>query len=456
MWAEHLFDETTYRIVPNNQVGAKITAMKYKLDSFLCAIQGELPENELIFFSRLKKQAYDKLISKFYGTAKVHKDPWKMRPAVATCGTFFHGLSRWADVYLQQLKFLSPAYLGDSYELLAILEDIGKLPEGTRAFTMDATAMYTNIDSDHGLLILKMFIEKFRDQIPDDFPVELILWAMDLVMRNNLFEFGPKFIEQLCGTAMGTPSACMYATIYYAFHEIFCLLKKYEAHLILYKRLIDDGFGLWHDRGDPGAWDRFCYDVNNFPGGKLKWVIEERSREVNFLDLTIKINDLNEIETRTYQKPMNLYLYLTGSSAHPKGVMKGMIFGEMRRYKKQNTKRGDYLKMVGLLFKRLKARQWSPALLREWILDAANKLESNAPRTREDVDPKQRLFVHMKYHPKGITRQQVRAAFDKTCDSFSGTRAAVEQMTVALSRPRNLKDELTSARFYPAEGAGST
>ena len=130
---------------------------------------------------------------------------------------------------------------------------------------------------------------------------------------------------------------------------------------------------------------------------------------------------------------MNLYLYLPQSSAHPKGAMKGMIFGEMRCYKKQNTKREDCLKMVGLLFKRLKARQWSPALLREWMLDAANKLESNdAPRKRDDVDPKQRLFVHMKYHPKGISRQQIRAAFDKTCDSFSGTRAAIEQMTVAF------------------------
>ena len=124
----------------------------------------------------------------------------------------------------------------------------------------------------------------------------------------------------------------------------------------------------------------------------------------------------------------------------------------MRCYKKQNTKPEDYLKKVGLLFKRLKARQWSPAFLREWMLAAASKLKSNdAPRNRENVNPKQRLLVHMKYHPKGISRQQIRAAFDKTCDSFSGTRAAVEQMTVAFLRLRSLKDELTSARFYPRE-----
>ncbi|KAL7531938.1 hypothetical protein ACHAXR_004316 [Thalassiosira sp. AJA248-18] len=107
--------------------------------------------------------------------------------------------------------------------------------------------------------------------------------AMYIVMNNNIFEFGPATLQQLCGTAMGTPSACMNATVYYAFHEITALLQKYSEHLIFYKRLIDDGFGLWNDRGDPEAWFRFCHDVNNFFGGKLEWEIEERSQEVIFL-----------------------------------------------------------------------------------------------------------------------------------------------------------------------------
>ena len=128
---------------------------------------------------------------------------------------------------------------------------------------------------------------------------------------------------------MGTPNACMYATIYYTFHEITVLLRKYLHHLILYKRLIDDGFGIWHDRGDPEAWNRFCHDVNNFTGSKLKWIIDERSKEVNFLDLTIKINDLDQIKTRTYQKPMNLYLSIPEASSHPRDVMKGIIAGKL-------------------------------------------------------------------------------------------------------------------------------
>ena len=275
-------------------------------------------------------------------------------------------------------------------------------------------------------------------------------------MKFNVFEFGPTIFQQLCGTAMGTPVACMYATIYYCYHEICVLLRKYLRHLLLCKRLIDDGCGIWHDRGDPEAWFRFCHDVNNFVGGKLQWIIEERSREVNFLDINIKINDLNCIETRTYQKPMNLYLYITQNSAHPRGVMKGMIFGELKRYHRQNTRREDYLAMVRLLFTRLRARGWGTDQLREWFVAAARKIESGQQRPKKDnAPPKDRLFLHLKYHPRGVLRQQLRAAFDETCGNFSGTGAAVKQVTVALSRPRNLRESLVSARFRPLVGDAS-
>ena len=99
-----------------------------------------------------------KLISKFYITAKVHKNPCKSRPVVTIC---LHSLLRWADVYLQQLKSSSPAYLQDSYEPLAILQNLCKPPPGMIAFMMDAVAMYLNIKASHDLKILKDFIAKF-------------------------------------------------------------------------------------------------------------------------------------------------------------------------------------------------------------------------------------------------------------------------------------------------------
>ena len=123
----------------------------------------------------------------------------------------------------KQLKYFSPAYLQDSYELLKILNELGELPEGTRMFTMDATSMYTNIDTDYGMEVLEKFIDMFADELSPTFPIELLLFAIKLIMKLNVFEFGNDDLLKLDGTTMGNPSVCMYATVYYAFLRLqFC------------------------------------------------------------------------------------------------------------------------------------------------------------------------------------------------------------------------------------------
>ncbi|KAL7545961.1 hypothetical protein ACHAWF_009310 [Thalassiosira exigua] len=110
----------------------------------------------------------------------------------------------------------------------------------------------------------------FEDQLPKDFPKELRLWAIKIIIKFNIFKFGTYIIQQLCGAAIGTPGTSMYATIYHCYHKICVLLAKNKRYLILYKRLIDNGCGIWNDYGNPRAKDCFCCDVNNFVGGKLK------------------------------------------------------------------------------------------------------------------------------------------------------------------------------------------
>ncbi len=133
-------------------------------------------------------------------------------------------------------------------------------------------------------------------------------------MRNNHFEFGSANLLQLMGTAMGTSSACMWATMYFAYHEVKCLLPRYKKYLYKkrLRRFIDDMFGIWvcdecKDWKCCRHWKPFCNDLNNF--GILKWTINDPSEKDIFLDLTIAIEG-KRIVTTTYQKPMNLYLYI--------------------------------------------------------------------------------------------------------------------------------------------------
>jgi hypothetical protein len=75
--------------------------------------------------------------------------------------------------------------------------------------------MYTNIDTTTGLLTFKNFLNANINKISPDFPVALFLTILEIVMRNNIFNFLDTYWLQLARTAMGTSAACAVATITY-------------------------------------------------------------------------------------------------------------------------------------------------------------------------------------------------------------------------------------------------
>ena len=77
------------------------------------------------------------------------------------------------------------------------------------------------------------------------FPLAAIIEALEIILNNGTFDFGNTSWKQLTGVAMGAPSACRLATLYYGIHENETLLPKYDKNLHLFKLFIDDIFGIW-------------------------------------------------------------------------------------------------------------------------------------------------------------------------------------------------------------------
>ena len=117
--------------------------------------------------------------------------------------------------------------------MLRKLKRLGKLPSTAFVVIADATSMHTNIDTDHGLHTLELWFELHAHELPPGFPVNMVLKAIELVMRNNIFQFDDTYWLQLTGTAMGTSLACMYATIYYSYHEETRLLPVYAHKFVV-------------------------------------------------------------------------------------------------------------------------------------------------------------------------------------------------------------------------------
>jgi hypothetical protein len=227
---------------------------------------------------------------------------------VSGIATVNEPLSKWIDIQLQRVIHLCPAYLKDSWQLLRELKNLPSLPPDAICFTADAVSMYTNIDNTHGIETIGRWFALHKSDMPYNFPTLKILEGLDIIMRNNVFSFGNRFFKQANGTAMGTPCACSYATIYYSYHEETALLQPGIAP-IFYRRLIDDAYVILDNTLH--GYNQFMTAMNSFgeDGARLVWESPGPGRAVDFLDLHIQLNQDGSLTTSTFQKPMNLYLF---------------------------------------------------------------------------------------------------------------------------------------------------
>jgi hypothetical protein len=127
---------------------------------------------------------------------------------------------------------------------------------------------------------------------------------------------------------MGTSVACIYAKIYYLYHEEMTLIPPHHSPLCYYRHFINNVLAIWIPPQEyPNlVWIAFKADLSF---DLLRWEAEALSTSVNFLELAISLNPNNSLTTCTFQIVMNLYLYLCPSSSHPPGVLKGLINGSI-------------------------------------------------------------------------------------------------------------------------------
>ena len=83
-------------------------------------------------------------------------------------------------------------YLRDTDDLIDHVKS--KLLKGelvnTMWFSFDAVSFYTNIDTDKALERFRIIFTDGTFTIPEDFPIQEVLTALEIIMRTNIFTFG--------------------------------------------------------------------------------------------------------------------------------------------------------------------------------------------------------------------------------------------------------------------------
>jgi len=268
-------------------------------------------------------------------------------------------------------------------------------------------------------------------------------------MENNIFSFANTYWLQLTHTAMGTPVACAYATVTFGQYENTTILPKYHRRLLFYKCYIDNIIEIWtpNKTNNFTSWSNFKKDLNSW--GSLQWKVEELSIQTVFLDLEISLQG-NTVTTRTYQKDMNLYLYIPPMSAHPPSCFKGLMTGEVQRYWLQNSPE-DFQRILIKFIERLMARGHRIEDISPLLNRAAAFLDNHVCTNRNSASDNI-LFIHRTKQPNGLQRKDIRQLFQRILEPHLN----FDKMIVAVSRPMNLKDRLTRATLQAPENLDVT
>ena len=110
--------------------------------------------------------------------------------------------------------------------------------------SMDVTSLYTNIPQEEGITTVCRAYDAFHNKNPR-IPTKHLREMLDLILKENSFQFNGENYLQTHGTAMGTKMAVAFANIFMADFET-KLIRQSRIKLTEWKRYIDDVFSLWN------------------------------------------------------------------------------------------------------------------------------------------------------------------------------------------------------------------
>ena len=149
--------------------------------------------------------------------------------------------------------------------------------------------------------------------------------------------------------------------------------------------------------------------MNAFPG--LTWEFSERAKTIDVMDMTISINKSNKIETTLFEKRLNLHLYIPPHSAHPPGLLPGIVYGTLFRIFTLCSDNEDKLQRTRVFLKRLIARGYKGNKIRTLFHKAIMRARAYSGPVHSEDDDHNSVILHLPFHPNDPASSRIQAAW---------------------------------------------
>ena len=379
----------------------------------------------------------------FYLLPKIHKDISKWphpsmpegRPIVSDCGSETYHISKFIDYFLKPFSRLNIGYIKDSYHFIDKIKNY-KIPNTAYLVTGDVTALYTNMNIDRSIAMVKELFDSHPNLCRPDTE---ILQLLEICLKTNEFEFAGKLFLQILGTAMGKAFAPNLANIYLSKFDVMANSHP-DFNINLYSRFIDDIFFIWLSSLEELA--EFQNYLNNIIPG-IHITLQSNPQQIEFLDILIYTVPAKDepnckiLNTHTFFKKTDTHQLLHFRSYHPKHTKTGILKSQFIRFKRLSSTLEDYNNSCKTLFNVLKHRGYNRSFFRKlknkvWFHDYT--LKRNKPKTQ--------VWPIINYH------DSISNKINRYCkDQFSRLKFSNNyRLVMAYKKHRNLGSFLTRGR----------
>lgn len=356
-----------------------------------------------------------------YLMPKLHKTPVGTRPIVAGHSYFLTPLARFLDSVYAPTYADSSIILKDSSTLIRQIEQM-------RVVDKDCILASADISNLYGEIPLPQLIMLCKQKLPT---YGALAW---LVLDHSFVQFNGSMYKQTTGVAMGSPFGPTAANLFLHHYIDPMLADPAVFPEILYvRRYLDDV--LFVLRGDTQL-QVFQQRLNSIHP-RMKFSLEASPQSTDFLDLTVykgsRFATSGVLDLRTFQKPMNRFLYIPYKTFHRQTSLVGFIGTEVRRFARNSSDEAAFLDTLLFFIQNLRARGYPAHFIAKSIhgITYARRAEFLTPRPKAPPTFSNRAsfyVTHLAHHTK---LKAFRALIHRHMDSL-------RSMTTAAGAPRSL------------------
>ena len=174
------------------------------------------------------------------------------------------------------------------------------------------------------------------------------------------------------------------------------------------------------------------------------------------MDMTISINNSNNIETTLFEKRLNLHLYIPPHSAHRPGLLPGIVYGTLFRLFTLCSDNEDKLQRTKVFFKRLIARGYKGNDIRPLFHKAIMRAKAYSGPTQDEDDDHNSVILHLPFHPNDpassriqaewrthVAKPQWKLPLEHMKNPKTKEKCNNKRMIIAYKRPMNLGNLLS-------------